>query len=187
MKTKIYKEFIRTGKMLFKQGVISLTAGNMSRKIKKDMYITASGSMLGDLKKSDIVHSRTGRDRPKKASVEYKVHQEIYNNTGYRAIIHTHPPNTLVVAEKVEIVKPIDAEGKLYIPEVPVVEVDKSIGSKEVAGVIPGILKNVKAVIIKDHGVFSVSDTIAGAAGIVSTLEFSSKILFKKKIFTAGI
>ncbi|MGM0441214.1 MAG: class II aldolase/adducin family protein [Elusimicrobiota bacterium] len=187
METKIYKKFKELGALLFGQGVISATAGNMSKKVGGNIYITASGSMLGNLKKEDIVIGGKTEKGGKKPSVEYKVHRSIYQNTEYKSVIHAHPPTVIAVTDNGDVFKPVDAEGRLYMPEVPVVEVKQSIGSGEVAGIIPTILQKNSSVIIRDHGVFVAADSIQRAAALVSTLEFSAEIFFKRKVLNDGI
>ncbi len=179
----IYKEFKRLGKLLFQQHLVSLTAGNISIRKDNNIYITASGSMLGDLKFDDIVRVPFNRDvEPdpilhKKASVEIIVHKSIYENTAHKAVVHVHAPTTIALSFNKDRIVPADSEGKFYIPEVPVVSVNGGIGSLKVAEEIPAILNKYPAVIIRGHGIFAVGDTLRNACGIASTIEFSSQIL----------
>jgi L-fuculose-phosphate aldolase len=184
---QVYKEFHRFGKLLFQQGLISLTAGNISILQDRVIYITASGSMLGDLNYDDIASVPLDKavmhtsHSIKKPSVELVVHRSIYENTEHKAVVHAHAPTAVAVAFQYDSICFPDSEGRLYVPEVPVIDVKETIGSSEVAQTVPSYLNRYPAVIIRGHGVFAAADTLAKACGIVSTIEFSSQILYKKE------
>lgn len=188
-KWQIYKEFSRLGKLLFQQGLVSLTAGNISVRKGDIFYITASGSMLGDLKYEDMVAvpvSSRGFDSGlnlKKPSVESIVHKSIYENTPHKAVVHAHAPTAIAVSFDRSRIVLADSEGKFYIPEVPVVAVNGGIASDDVAREIPVFLNKYPAAIVKGHGIFAGAATLNEACGIVSTIEFSAQILYKKENF----
>ncbi|MFC2091433.1 class II aldolase/adducin family protein [Elusimicrobiota bacterium] len=184
-KWKIYRQFERFGRLLFQQGLVSLTAGNLSVRSGEIIYITASGSMLGDLKYEDIVSVALDEGRIpgvidlKKPSMEIIVHRSIYKNTDYKAIAHVHNPSAIAVSFKTDKVELADSEGRFYIPHVPVVAVNGGIASEDVAKVVPSILKDYPAVIVRSHGVFAAADTLDTACSLASTIEFSSGILMR--------
>ncbi|MFH1416324.1 MAG: class II aldolase/adducin family protein [Elusimicrobiota bacterium] len=186
-KWNIYKEFSRLGKLLFQQGMVSLTAGNISVRKGDDIYITASGSMLGDLRLEDIVvmpikdHGFVPSGNLKKPSIESVVHKSIYEKTQHKAIVHVHAPTAIAVSFNKNSITLADSEGKFYIPEVPVVAVNGGIASLDVAREIPPLLEKYPAVIIKGHGLFTAADDLAGACSLASTVEFSAGILLNKE------
>jgi len=185
-KWQIYRDFSRLGKLLFQQGLVSLTAGNISVRQGRLMYITASGSMLGDLRFEDIVSVPIG-DKTfsaevniKKPSVESVVHKSIYLNTEHKAVVHAHAPTAIALSFEENKIVLADSEGRYYVPEVPVLAVNGGIASSDVAEQIPPLLSRYPAVIIRGHGVFAAADNLNDACGIASTIEFSAKILDKK-------
>jgi len=188
-KWPIYKEFNRLGKLLFQQGLVSMTAGNLSIRKNNSMYITASGSMLGDLKVDDIVEVSINSNNPvfsinsKKPSIEGIVHKSIYKSTPHKAIVHAHTPTAIALSFDKDRIVLADSEGKFYIPEVPVVAVNGGIASTDVAEVIPKFLNEYPAVIVRGHGLFAAADSLEKACGMASTIEFSSKILYTKENF----
>lgn len=186
---KIFKEFERCGKLLFQQHLISLTAGNLSIRKDDTVYITASGSMLGALKFSDIIEvsldgvrrTKIGNFSDKIPSIEIDVHKSIYSSTGYAAIAHAHPIFALSISFEKDKIAPLDSEGKFHLPEIPVVTVkDEAIASVEVAARLPALLKNTPVVIVRGHGVFAVADSLLKACSLISTLEFSAEILYRQ-------
>lgn len=187
-----YSRFRRLGELLFRQGLVSLSAGNLSMRSSDTMYITASGSFLGDLKFNDIVEvplEPRGRiysysDSSGKASVEAVVHRNIYLNTPHRAVAHGHAPNALALAAFADSVRFEDAEGSLSVPEVPVITVGNSVGSEEVAASAGKYLNSYPAVIIRCHGVFAAGETLRQACSLLSTIDFSARITILKKLYS---
>jgi L-fuculose-phosphate aldolase len=190
-KWKIYKEFCRYGKLLYQQGLISITAGNISVRKGNNIYITSSGSMLGDLLQDEVVvvpidgtRIYTGIDT-KRPSVEVVVHKSIYENTSHKSVVHVHAPHTLAFSFENDMIELCDSEGKYYMPAVPVISVNGGIASEDVARAIPDVLNEYPAAVVRGHGIFAAADTLLKACSLVSTIEFSSKILFAKKLLDA--
>jgi L-fuculose-phosphate aldolase len=186
-----YRTFARIGKILHLEGLISATAGNLSTCETGIITITATGSMLGDLRPEDIV--RVPLDdrkffyqhsiRPKDPSVEIVVHREIYRKTSKKAIVHAHTPVALALAYGQDNIVFDDDEGRYYLPELPVIEAAETIASEEVAGILPGFLERYNAVVVRGHGSFAAADSLEKACSLVSTIEFSSRILLARKQF----
>ncbi|MEW6456316.1 MAG: aldolase [Acidobacteriota bacterium] len=173
----MFREFNRVGKSLQKFGLISSHAGNMSVRKRDKVFITKHGAMLGDLKKIDIIEvSLDGFDE--KASMELKVHQEIYKEVPVNAIIHSHPPYTIALSLKQDFIIPEDSEGKILLGKIPCIEVKSTVGSEEVAKIASKILKKYKVIIVKGHGSFAVGNNLEEALCFTSSLEFSSKIIY---------
>ncbi|MBN2406804.1 MAG: class II aldolase/adducin family protein [Elusimicrobia bacterium] len=187
----IYREFSRVGRLLFEQGLVSVSAGNLSVRKGEDIFITATGSVLGDLGIGDVVNAPVNPGRApsagnifqKKPSVEIDVHRAIYMNTDHTAVVHAHTPTAIALSFDTDRIELEDSEGKFYIPVVPVISVNGGIASSKVAEVLPGQLNANPVVIIRGHGVFAAARTLMKACSIVSTLEFSSIILYRKRIF----
>ncbi|MFQ5957039.1 MAG: class II aldolase/adducin family protein, partial [Candidatus Brocadiales bacterium] len=67
------KEFKRVGKQLLYLGLITSHGGNISHRKGDDIFITRHSSMLGDLRKGDVVRVSTkkGSAKPANVSKEY--------------------------------------------------------------------------------------------------------------------
>lgn len=189
-RVEVYSRLSRIGRLLFQQGLVSISAGNLSLRMGDMFYISASGSFLGDLKRNDIVKMQlrdsfkitTGGLDQSSPSVEEVVHRSLYLNTSKKAVVHVHPPAALSLSRNRKEIVPSDAEGQIYLKQVPVIEVRNSVSSPEVAQKLPRILEKVPAVIIRNHGVFAAAETPEKAASYVSTLEFSCRIILAGKI-----
>ncbi|NLB34228.1 MAG: hypothetical protein GX817_00145 [Elusimicrobia bacterium] len=186
-----HREFSRYGKMLFQQGLISASAGNLSCRKRDKMYITASGSFLGELDYGEVVEVSLSGAREylsfaqelRRPSVEAEVHKSIYLNTPRLAIAHGHAPYALALAASIDNIVFTDAEGQLHLPSLPVLELKDPIGSSEAAERLPKYFTSPGAVVIRNHGVFAAADTLKAAVSLLSTAEFSSKIICLAKDF----
>ncbi|WP_457623907.1 class II aldolase/adducin family protein [Persephonella sp.] len=182
---KIIDEIIFTGSVLYKENLVNSHAGNISVRFGDYIFITKTGTMLGYLKENDIIklplYIETEKDS--EASSELIVHREIYKKTDAKAIIHAHPVYCVAISFFIESnFIPVDNEGKLFLGEVPVIELDKPSGSKELADTLSSIFKEKKIAIVKRHGSFSVNQNLNQALKLTSDLEFCSKIYYLTNI-----
>jgi len=175
----IYKDIIFTGKVLYKEGLVTSHAGNISVRYKDRIFITKTGRMLGFLRKNDIVDVPVFNEdkKDKEASSELIVHREIYKKTDAKAIIHAHPVYATALTFKLkDFFIPIDNEGKLFIGKVPIVEVERPTASSELAIAVSETLKEFNICLVKTHGVFIKSDALNYALKLCSDLEFCARI-----------
>ncbi|NPA54561.1 MAG: aldolase [Aquificae bacterium] len=178
---KIIEDIIFTGKVLYNEGLVNSHAGNISVRFEDDIYITKTGAMLGFLKPDDIVEVPvfSTSENDKQASSELIVHRAIYKKTEAKAIIHAHPVYavalTFLLEEKFI---PIDNEGKLFVGEVPILDLEHASGSKELAEKLSDMFKKTgkNIVLIKKHGSFVIYDNLNYALKLTSDLEFCAKI-----------
>ncbi len=183
----MYEEFIKIGKKLQQEGLIHSTAGNMSVRKENFIHITRTGSTLGELKPSDILKvNLKDTKKDKGASVEVNVHRAIYNfSSEISAIVHAHPVYSVVLSFKNKFIKPIDAEAKFFLKEVPVIYWCKdTIGSKCIESSISKLISKYKIVVIKGHGAFSSGGSLEEAFRLLSILESSCKIIYLKSSLT---
>lgn len=181
----MWEEFAKIGKLGWEQGLFSSHGGNMSMRVGEKIYITRRGAMLGCLSKEDVIETViNGIDSNiSLASTEIVVHREIYKNTSALAIFHAHPPVATALSMVCKEIVLEDSEGSYILKKIPVISAKKTVGSKEVAKIIPEYLKEFKVVMLKGHGSFSTGIFLEEAFSYTSTLEHSCKImLYKSRI-----
>lgn len=176
----MYKEFRDIGRDLFLQGVNDSHSGNMSVRLGDNLVITRRGSMLGRLKESDLIETGLYKDdsRTAFASTEINVHRSIYKNTSAQAIVHAHPVYAIALSLLVDEIIPIDSEGQYLFDKIPVLSFEQTIGSDEVARVLPDYLNEYKIVVVRGHGSFATGQVIEEAYKWTSSLENLCKIIF---------
>lgn len=152
----------------------------MSIRIGDRIFITRRGSMLGCLREEDIVETGLEQDDEGTAlaSRELEVHRAIYRVTSAQAVLHAHPPYSIVLSMTRKEIVPVDAEGAYLLGKVPVVTVKESIGSPEVAEKLPGFLKEYKIALVHAHGSFAIGESLEEAYHWTSCMEASSKIIY---------
>lgn len=176
----MYSEFNQIGRDLFLQGLNSSHSGNMSVRLGDRLVITRRGSMLGNLKESDLIETGLSKNDSHitLASTEIGVHRAIYLNTPALAIVHAHPVYATALSLIEDEIIPIDSEGQYMLHKIPAVGFEHTVGSAEVARVLPEYLKEYKIVMIRGHGSFAVGQLMEEAYQWTSSLENICKIIY---------
>ena len=183
-------------------GLTSSVSGNHSIRFKgkKWMWITPSGIPRYVLQEKDLVkvhleanstisHGTSTRSRYKsKPSIEWRMHASIYNKRSkVNAVVHTHSPYTLAIAISVSEFQHIIEEAKIVVGN-PVIISNKPSGSLDLANAVSNAFvgekdEQVRAVIIRNHGVVSIGNNIYEARAVIESLEEWAKIYTISKIF----
>jgi L-fuculose-phosphate aldolase len=187
-------------------GHTSSVSGNHSIRIqgKKWMWITPSGIPRYNLQEKDLVKVSLETDRTVsrsnsgnsdsaklKPSIEWRMHASIYNKlSSVNAVVHTHSPYTLAIAISVNGFQHIVEEAKIVVGN-PVIISNKPSGSLELANIVSNAFfegedkqeEQVRAVIIRNHGVVSIGNNIYQARAVIESLEEWAKIYTISKIF----
>ena len=187
------KTLVSCVKELYRMGFTSPVSGNHSFRVrnKRWMWITPSGIPRYNLHEEDLVkvNLETGKTLGRrKPSIEWHMHVSIYNKLGTaNAIVHTHSPYTLGIAISViDRFQHIIEEAKIVVGN-PVIISNKPSGSVELANLVSEAFRHggedLRAVIIKNHGVVAVGSNIDQARAVVEALEEWAKISTVSKIF----
>ncbi|HPN29634.1 MAG TPA: aldolase [bacterium] len=176
----LFKKF---GRDLLLMGLNASHSGNISVRCGGRIIISRTGCMLGDIQEGDLIE--TGLDETSPAGIasrEIIVHRSIYKNTKAKAIIHSHPPYTIVMSILENEIIPVDSEGNFFLKSVPVFETVKTIGSEEVAEKIPAYLNSHgKIAVLKYHGSFAIGENLEESFLWTTTLEKSSQMAYLLK------
>jgi L-fuculose-phosphate aldolase len=173
-------QFQEIGRDLFLRGLISSHAGNISVRIGSKISITRRGSMLGRIKDGDLVDVDLHEpdSHVLRASSEIVVHRAIYRNTSALAVVHAHPPYATLLSMINDDLVPVDSEGSYLFKKVPVVSVEKTIGSLESAELVSEALKDYRIVMLRGHGSFARGDFLEDAYMLTSSLEASAFFIY---------
>jgi L-fuculose-phosphate aldolase len=184
-------DLVKCVKDLYTMGYTSPVSGNHSIRLKNKswMLITPSGIPRYEMKEKDLVKVNLQTEKIvgfRKPSIEWHMHALIYKRIStINAIIHTHSPYTLGIAISAEKFLHIIEEAKIVVGD-PVVIANKPSGSIALANIVSRIFeseKNVRAIIIRNHGVVTAGKDIHQARAVVEALEEWAKILTVSKIF----
>jgi len=151
----IRREICRVGKATVQMGLVDSFFGNISWTIGDVMYISQTSARLDELAEQiDPVPFVVSTTAGLTASSELPAHRAIVKATGSRAILHGHPKFPVVMSFFGESGV---HEGIQTVDELPVVRGEGGVGG--LAESLPRAfhLTGAKAVIIRGHGVFSIS------------------------------
>lgn len=170
------EEMATFGEKLVEDGLVRSHFGNISVRIDNKMLITKRGAMLDKLSKDSVVEVDLEKSKSMVASMESKVHREIYRRTSALAVIHAHPiyavVESLILSQ--DKITPMDCEGLYYLREIPIVKGEA--GSKKLADNVSSVLRDYKGVIVRGHGTFTAGKTLEEAYILTSMIEHSCKV-----------
>ncbi len=173
----ILRDILRTGRLLFEEGLVSARAGNLSVAFRDRIFITRTGSNLGDLLPTDVLELplQGGDPLEERASVELDLHRSIVLETGKRAVVHAHPPHAVALSLLREEIDPPDYEARAVLGEVPLLDPSK-LPRPALIRKTAELLRERKVVLLRGHGVFSAGTDLQEAYSYVSTLEHSCRL-----------
>ncbi len=176
----MFKDFQRFGRDLFLTGLNNSHSGNLSVRHGDRIVITRRGAMLGHLEENDLIETGLKENDGNiiLASTEIGVHRAIYNGTSAQAVVHAHPVHAIALSLLEDEIIPIDSEGDYLLHKIPVVSAEHTIGSKELEEKLPGMLKEYKIVMVRNHGSFAVGQMLEEAYQWTSSLENVCRIIY---------
>jgi L-fuculose-phosphate aldolase len=180
--TKVEREIIHWGELLFERRLVSGWGGNLSCRLGKNRFlVTGQHAPLGFLTPGDLVRiNQDGRPATKerKASSETPMHMAVYAGTDAQAIIHVHPPMVLAFSLTHESFRPISFEEKYTLGEVPIIPQDTPTVSKPEK--VVDELRYHPVVIIKGHGTVAIGKNFQDAFLLTDLLEEAVRCQFFK-------
>jgi len=99
-------------------------------------------------------------------------------NTSALTVVHAHPPYATLLSMLYDELIPVDSEGSYLFKKVPVVSVEKTVGSQESAEMVSEALRDYKIVMLRGHGSFARGDMLEDAYMLTSSLEASAFYLY---------
>ncbi len=165
---------------LYKRGLTTTFGGNISLKAKDLYFVTASQTDKGRMKASDIcILDRDGRQIGDilKQSMETEMHLAIYSvRPDIKAVVHAHPPlsSSFAVSHQ-SINTKLTAEAWAVLGELAMAEY-ALMGTKNLAEVVANAARQADVVLMKNHGVLAVGQTLAEAFDRIEVLENAAKI-----------
>ena len=167
-------ELARIGRRVLAEGLVSGNFGNASVRSGAGFLVKRSGAYLDD--PGPLVPVPLEGPVPPGASRESLVHRTIYRVTPHLAILHTHPPYVVTLSLAQDKVVPIDSEGLLLCPVIPVVDGDP--GSLILGDRLAHALLQGKIAIARGHGTFAAGRNLEEAYLVTSAAEHACQIIY---------
>lgn len=177
MREIAFRQISDAGMKLLQLGINTTHSGNISIRGENEVYITRTGSRLDRLSESDIVCVPLNEETQGIASVELPMHRAIYRSTPYKAILHAHPPHTIVFSLIEDAIYPVDNEAFLFLGEIPVLKPKEVSGSVETGNLLAETFnRGTHITVVRGHGSFAVGENLEEALHWTSTLERSCQM-----------
>ena len=171
------KEIIDIGKLLWDKDFVAATSGNVSLKLdKNNILMTSHNCCLGRLCEDEIITidlEGNTKDR-KEPTAEKPLHLAIHKNFSQPAVIHVHPPFTngyFAVRDNLDC---LTFESRLLLGDVPCVK-QNTPAVTNLDSVIQA-LQNSNIVVLKNHGVVAIGESLGEAFFLIQLLEEAVKV-----------
>lgn len=172
---KVKQEIIRTGRWIMEQKLTWGTSGNISAREKDRVYVTASGTVMGDLKEEDIlICDQNGRilEGEGKASKETGMHLEVYRRRqDVEAIVHSSPfYSTFCACSDLELKTKLFIESMYYdraVGRVPYFHA----GSAELAKTVGDVCGQCHVILMEHHGILVYDKNLAECRSALEVTE----------------
>ena len=167
---------------LYRQGLTTTSGGNISLRLSEELILlTPSATDKGNMTAEQIAEigmDGTNHTPQLKPSIETSMHLEIYKRHPHvQAIVHAHPPmaSTFVAARK-PINTRLIAEAYAIVGE-PEYAPYELMGTSELADAVAGSFKkHTTCVLMENHGVLCVGNSLLQAFDRIEVLENIAKI-----------
>jgi len=167
---------------LYAKGLTTTSGGNISLRVSENLILltpsaTDKGNMTAD-QIAEIGMDGTNHTPDLKPSIETSMHLEIYRcHPHVQAIVHAHPP---MASTFTAVRKPINvwliAEAYAIVGE-PVIAPYALMGTPQLAASVAGSIKeNTYCVLMENHGVLCIGDSLLQAFDRIEVLENTAKI-----------
>ena len=161
--------FRAAGRTLWEAGLVSSHGGNMSVRLPDGgLLVTRTGSMLGRLDEGDLVLVAADGSSRGEPSMDTALHRGVYEGSGAGAVLHAHPRHAIALSLTMDVIEPADAEGRLRLGAVPVVEPEG----------VARALRDAPIVMARGHGSYARGDDLWQALQWTSVLEESAQVLW---------
>ncbi|MBE9516367.1 MAG: class II aldolase/adducin family protein [Proteobacteria bacterium] len=163
--------------LLRQHGLNDSHSGNASVRATDGVWISPTGCCADTLTAADLVYCSNSKAAPANASLDYALHQAIYDKRkDVNAVLHGHPAHAIALTLNGNDFKTDDFEGMLYFGVVPVVDIDYDHYFELSVEKISSALANNNIVIARGHGVYSCAPSLELAYKWISSLELSARI-----------
>lgn len=175
---RLREEIIEFSRMLVQYDLLEFKGGNLSARVDEGhMLITRRGMKKGIPDPDDIVRTAidTDDDNAMVASSAMEIHRAIYRKTDALAIVHAHPSKTVSLSFFMDVIRPQDENGLLYLgATVSVVGAPTLFGWNLVAEEMADGLVEGKVAVEKWHGTFAKGQDLGEAFHRTRAMEFTA-------------
>jgi len=174
---------------LRRYGLNDSHSGNASVRDGDTVWITPTGAPADGLAEEALIECRLPDTIGEGASLDARLHMAVYRAVPEAgAVLHAHSPHTIALTLDCESFRPLDEEGKLYFPEVPLVSLDGGNywerHRSEAPERVSEALAEHRVCVLRGHGVYARGASLDQAYQRLCALEHSAKIAWLARPLT---
>lgn len=171
------EDLIAVGRDLAAARLVTSHGGNLSTRWQGGARITHTGAMLGHLTAESFVtvdaEGRPAEPGTPAPSSDVAVHLAVYARVPEaEAVVHAHPVHAIALSLYQEVVEPMVLEGRLFVGDVPVLDV----AWEHSAGPVAEALRSHPVVLTRAHGAYAWGADAWAALKVISILEESATV-----------
>ncbi len=179
---QLRRDICDIGRRIYDHGFVAATDGNLSVRVMGDrMFITPSGSSLGELRPADLVYMDFDRRilaGPRNPSSELALHVAVYRaRPDVAAVVHAHPPTVNAFSfAGVSLADCVIPEVVVSLGSIPTTDYGTP-STDEGPRVIESLIRDHDAIVLQRHGSLTVGPTLLEAYRKLENLEHSAQVL----------
>jgi L-fuculose-phosphate aldolase len=172
-------QLVQYYRWLRQYGLNDSHSGNISIRKRDKVWVTPTGACADTLQITDLVMCRIGQPPPKGASLDAPLHLAVYaGNPQAKAVIHSHGAYSVAVTLNGQSFTPVDFEGQLYFPTVPIISIDYDRYVQMAPALVAEKLAQYPLTVVRGHGVYAQANSLNLAYKWTCSLELSAKTFF---------
>jgi L-fuculose-phosphate aldolase len=179
IRMNIREDIVRYYRWLRRYGYNDSHSGNASVRDGDAIWVTPTGACADTLIAGELIACDVDGRCAEGASLDAPLHVRIYQrNPQASAVLHSHGPYSVALTLNGEDFWPVDFEGQLYFPKVPVITIPYKDYLCQSPARVAEALAEYPIVIVRGHGVYACSTNINLAYKWTCSLEQSAKTAF---------
>lgn len=185
---EIKKQICDIGRRIYNRGMVASNDGNISVKISENEFLcTPTGVSKGFMTPEYICKvDRDGKviqaNPGFKPSSEIKMHMHVYKERpDVKSVVHAHPMYATGFAiAGIPLTQPIMPEAVIALGCVPIADYGTP-STEEIPDAVSKYLQYFDAVLLKNHGALTFSDSLLSAYHKMESVEFYAQLLYISK------
>lgn len=170
------QDLLRHYQWLRRYGINDSHSGNASIRSPEGILVTPTGACADTLQAEELIVCQPGQPPPAGTSLDAPLHMAVYEaNAAAGAVLHSHGPHSVAWSLCAEDFLPVDFEGQLYFPRVPVLSIPFDRYLQQSSTAVANCLSEYPVCMVRGHGVYSWGKTMNLAYKWTCSLELSIK------------
>jgi L-fuculose-phosphate aldolase len=173
------EELVRYYRWLRRYGYNDSHSGNASLRDGDTVWVTPAGACADTLVAGELIACSIDGRCGHGVSLDAPLHLLLYQrNSQARAMLHSHGTYSVAMTLNGQDFAPVDFEGQLYFPKVPVITIPYEDYVRESPMRVAQILAQYPIAIVRGHGVYACAQSLDLAYKWTCSLEQSAKTAF---------